>query len=293
MRSTSTTTIKDFLSINRFAESYNDIKHTAGEYNPLLEKKTIDLSIQSQYTIKRAQEDINNILEAEKNFNKRTGPRIGDYINLPDGQQTTITHIWEDGQIQTGNRGSCHLTKSGYISRSGSLDTGLKAEDIQPTTETKKGLIWSWHQNLSGGGRGVYFNITFKVYKTVKGANLDGCPEVKELKRQKNIAKSETITRINGNGQEYTLPMPEIHIINPPQELEKKFIKGAKFVICGINFFTNPLGNGQGQPMAKDQINKLLKRYKFSGTYYNNGSHHNTLFLRALKGPETQYLTLK
>ena len=57
----------------------------------------------------------------------------------------------------------------------------LLKNDLILTNETKLSQIWIFHQGHSGGGRGVHYNIPFKVYKTKKEADLSGIPQIKKL----------------------------------------------------------------------------------------------------------------
>lgn len=165
-----------FLELNRYSNSYYQyIKLPQGDYNPYLDRPNLKFEDQNERTIEKALNDINLIKEAEQEYKKRKGFKIGEVIKLPNGKSTHITHIWDDGQIQTGHLGSCHLSRNGYISRSGSLDSGLKASALIPTKETEKHNIWIFQNRRSGANRAVYFPIEFNVYKVKDGADFSGC----------------------------------------------------------------------------------------------------------------------
>ena len=269
--------LKNFLTLNRWANSYAyNLKQAEGDYNPYLQPKEIDINIQPESLINNALKDLQIIKSREQEYNKIKGLRIGDFIHLPDNTYTQITHIWnQDGQVQTGNNGSMHLG-SGYISRSGSLDSGLNAKDLILTEETKQGTIWIFHKGFSGANRGVNYKINFRVYKTKPGADLSGIPQIEALKKQKIIEQSETITRINGNGQEYTMHMPEIIIIRGAAD--RKLKRGETINISSLKFVSDSY-HLKAQPMKLKQINNLLKHNNFKGEFYNNASNKNKLYL--------------
>ena len=285
--------IQDFLGINRSTNSYAYDLDYEFEWDTR-KQKPIDLKKQSETVLKNAKEDLKYFFNAANEYEKREGFKIGAKIELPDGSHTYITHVWSD-TVQTGNQGSCFLSKCGHISRSGGLDSGLKKSDLILTEKTDKILVWFWHMGWSGANRGVNYYLPVQVYKTKKGCDLSGIPQIAENKRQKLIAKSETITRINGNGQPYTMHMPELRIIKPhPQYTEK--IKDLKsFVLAGLRFDVMCNGIAKCQPMKKAEIDKLLSMYDFKGTFYNNCGSKNTLYLEDLnqcKGYNSRYTKL-
>lgn len=166
-----------FLELNRYSKSYyNSIKLPKGDFNPYTDRPALQFEDQDGHTIKKALEDIKSIKEAEKMYNNRLGFKVGEVIELPNGKSTYITHVWkEDGQIQTGPAGSCHLSENGYISRSGSLDSGLNASDLIPTEKKESLNVWIFHRRSAGASRAVYFPIKVNVYKVKEGADWSGC----------------------------------------------------------------------------------------------------------------------
>lgn len=88
----------------------------------------------------------------------------------------------------------------------------------------------------------------------------------------------ETITMINGNKQEYTLPLPVIVI-------QDKFINDMALAHIKENTgleFTRAVWRGyEAQPTESSQIAALFLTYNFKTRYYDNGSCKNTLFLKS------------
>ena len=275
--------VKQFLQTNLFTESYRSINHEY-EYNG---KNIIDFNIQHESVIKKAERDLILIKDRIKNYHNRQGFKVGEFIHLPDGQKVIISHIWDD-TVQTSGGGSMHLNSGGGISFSGGLDSGIKKTDLILTEEFDSGQIWIFHEGLSGGNRGIHYKMPFRVYKTKTGADLTGIPQVAELKKQKLIDKAEKITRINGNGQEYILPVPEIQI----NELGKDLKFGECLKISGLKF-VKKYWNLQTQPMKVEQVNRLLRWNNFKGTFYNNGTYKNVLILTPNDGLSQRYTQLK
>lgn len=106
-------------------------------------------------------------------YNKRRGPRVGDFLRNPDGTFTRFTHDWGD-HIQTGGGSNSFYLGNGYCSYSGSLDTGIMKADIVRTKETKKGMIWFFNEGWSGPNRAVHYEVDFRVFDIKEGADISG-----------------------------------------------------------------------------------------------------------------------
>jgi hypothetical protein len=116
-------------------------------------------------------------------FNARTGPRVGDYIRLPDlhpklGKWTRFTHHHGD-LVQTGGGvHSSYYLGHGYLSYSGGLDRGVKPDTLLPTAETKDGSVWFFDGEQAGAGRGVDFMAPMRVFTLREGADIRGISEL-------------------------------------------------------------------------------------------------------------------
>lgn len=108
---------------------------------------------------------LNNRIEQ---WNKRQGPRVGDYIQMLDGTVRRFTHDWGN-TIQTetpGNKfGSSFYFGNGYMEFSGGLDRAIPKEQIRATTETKDGYAWFFHHDWKTAHNGVHFNVPCRVYQ--------------------------------------------------------------------------------------------------------------------------------
>lgn len=216
--------------------------------------------------------------ESEQAFNLRPGPRVGDYLRLPYGLFTRFTHNWgkEINQIQTGGgSGSYHLSKNGFISYSGGLDSGVKHTDLIESIERKQGFIWIWDKGMSGADRGVDMQIYFRVFDLLPGADLSGLPQITEHETQQIKNKAEKIILINGNDQSYILPLPEIHI---NQDNINNIALNHIFENTGLHFVRRAWSY-VCQPMESRQIVALLMSYNFKTRFFNNSTSQNELHL--------------
>lgn len=106
----------------------------------------------------------------ERAFNEMPGPRVGDFLRVPEGV-LRFTHDWGDA-IQTTVRpshpcngdGSFYLAE-GNVSFSGSLDSSISKELLRDTGETLEGSFWFFHHDFWGAGNGVYFRIPCRVFE--------------------------------------------------------------------------------------------------------------------------------
>ena len=110
-------------------------------------------------------------------WNKREGPRVGDFVIFPDGAFRRFTHDWGDDIQTTITRRidtSFHMFKDGYLSFSGSLDPAIpKARLWLQKDMVREGLIWFFHHDIAGESRGVNAKIPCRVYQYRKDV---ACP---------------------------------------------------------------------------------------------------------------------
>jgi len=114
------------------------------------------------------QEILNNRIEL---WDKRNGPRVGDYIQMLDGTMRRFTHDWDD-TIQTttpGDKfGSSFYFGKGYMEFSGGLDRAIPKDKITATNETKDGRAWFFHHDWATAHNGVDFNVPCRVYRQIE-----------------------------------------------------------------------------------------------------------------------------
>lgn len=86
----------------------------------------------------------------------------------------------------------------------------------------------------------------------------------------------ETITRINGNGKEYTTELPKLVMHGYTNDGALAHIKentGLDFVKTAWNY--------EAQPETSNQITALFLTYNFKTRYYNNATFKNELHLKS------------
>ncbi len=131
------------------------------------------------YSIEKLEEVITNDLtlfeKIEKSLQKADKPNEGDFVEF-DGNISRLSRIHENGTIQLSNSIGVFVSE-GYSQASGCIwDPEIKIErerltlkNLEPTSMFKKGRCWKFSGNEAGGGRGVYFEINFKVWNLGKG----------------------------------------------------------------------------------------------------------------------------
>ena len=104
-------------------------------------------------------------------WQKLTGPRVGDFVHMPDGTLRRFTHHWGDGlQTTCGGTHPCAGNQSfyfggEYMSFSGSLDSLIPLARIADTGECKDGSVWFFHHNHMTAHNGVHAKIPCRVYR--------------------------------------------------------------------------------------------------------------------------------
>lgn len=269
--------LKAHLTLNASTESY---RHLPGNF----EKRDgvwacwIDWDKVKDYHITGAKKNLELLAERVAAFDKREGPRVGDYLSLPHGIMTRFTHDWEDSLQIGGGSGSYYLG-NGYLSYSGGLDPSIEKKYMVLTDKKEDGMVWFFHEGSSGGGRGVHFYIPFRVFKLVDGYDTSKIWMVQRKEQQMYRDRAETITRVNGNGQEYTLPVPEIRI---QQGITEEQIQQIEKV-SGLKFTKGPYNEYWVQPLKISEYSAVKDYCKWEATYYNNSTFHNTLYLKLPK----------
>jgi hypothetical protein len=119
------------------------------------------------------QKNMHLFIKRRDKYNRRKGPREGDWVIEKNGKISRITYIWTDEkgipfQIQTGGSkyGSFYLG-NGYISYSGSLDHGHKPNKLRMLKRKMEGQVWFFKDNMWGAHRSVDFMMEFRVFKVI------------------------------------------------------------------------------------------------------------------------------
>lgn len=106
------------------------------------------------------------LAERQAEWDKRTGPRVGDFVRMLDGTLRRFAYDW-GVSLQTTCKGydaSFYFFGSG-MSFSGSLAPSIPRASIEDTGETMEGAAWFFHHNQPGAGRGVRFLVKCRVWR--------------------------------------------------------------------------------------------------------------------------------
>ena len=100
------------------------------------------------------------------------GPRIGDFVKMPDSTLRRFTHDWGDDIQTTTPRfsGGSFYLGNGCASYSGALDAAILKTKIKNTGKTRDGAFWFFHHDFSTAHNGVHFTIPCRIFEYQKAA---------------------------------------------------------------------------------------------------------------------------
>jgi hypothetical protein len=101
-------------------------------------------------------------------WQKVDGPRVGDFVHMPDGSLRRFTHDWgDDIQTTCGSfPGDVSFYFGGdYMSFSGSLDPAIEKAKLTDTGETRDGKAWFFHHDWAKAHNGVSVMVPCRVYR--------------------------------------------------------------------------------------------------------------------------------
>jgi hypothetical protein len=74
-------------------------------------------------------------------FNKRQGPRVGDFVIMPKGAYRRFAYDWgEEMQIADNDAATFFFTKDGYMDFKGGLDLAIPKTKLVLTDVVKQGV---------------------------------------------------------------------------------------------------------------------------------------------------------
>ena len=98
------------------------------------------------------------------------GPRVGDFVEMPDGTLRRFTYDWgEDIQTTCLNfgEGSHYLCDNGVASYSGALDRAIPKAEIIPLEGEHPGRFWIFHHDIPAAHNGVDVVLPCRIYRHV------------------------------------------------------------------------------------------------------------------------------
>jgi hypothetical protein len=108
-------------------------------------------------------------------WDKRTGPRVGDFVHMLDGTLRRFTHDHGDGLQTTCGKAelACDVSfyfGKGYMDFSGSLDPQVARTALVDTGETMIGRAWFFHHDHVCAHSGVYMDVPCRVFRQTEVA---------------------------------------------------------------------------------------------------------------------------
>lgn len=98
-------------------------------------------------------------------YNKKKGPRVGDWLRRKDGSMSRLTHDWGDSIQDGGGRYGRFYLGHGYLSYSGSLNPSVPVSKMVDTGDDKAGSVWFFKDNEVRAHNGIEADIMQRVYE--------------------------------------------------------------------------------------------------------------------------------
>jgi len=112
----------------------------------------------------------------EKDLLQTKEPKNGDFVEYEDGKFARICSLYDNNTFQLSNEIGVYVSDGGCTQVSGCAwdpeievdEQRLKLKNLSLTKKTKKGECWTFSGGIAGGDRGVWFEISFKVWSLCK-----------------------------------------------------------------------------------------------------------------------------
>lgn len=104
-------------------------------------------------------------------WQQRSGPRVGDFVQMPDNTMRRFTHDWgDDIQTTVGAQHPCNGDASfyfgaGFMSFSGSLDRAINKVALREIGHDRLGRCWFFHHDFPQAHSGVDVQVPCRVYE--------------------------------------------------------------------------------------------------------------------------------
>ncbi len=113
------------------------------------------------------------LAERMNKYNDIPGCRVGDWIREHNGHMTRATYDWNNLEETTdimqhgGSEYGQYYLGNGYLSYSGSLDTGIKKNQLKQTDEVKFGKVWFFIDDYHTANNSIEYMVPFRVFEVV------------------------------------------------------------------------------------------------------------------------------
>ncbi|MCT7647521.1 hypothetical protein [Aliarcobacter butzleri] len=164
---------------NKMAMTYEELVNYINSEKTGIAKGYNFQYLRDTFSLDKVKKIINNDLkhfeEIERTLLQKTEPIEGDWVKY-DGGISRLSRIHSNGSIQLSENIGVYVCHNGSEASGCTWDSDidldkdlLKIENLIPTNELKEGKCWMFSELESGGGRGVYHNINFRVWELKGG----------------------------------------------------------------------------------------------------------------------------
>ncbi len=151
----------------------NAFKRKPLKFMTLEEFRELNSHFYNAHTAAQHSENDFDLLTTRINeLNHHEGPRVGDFVIMPDETVLRFTHHWSGSdynELQTTVPGcgdqSFYLSKHGFCDFSGSLSDALPVSQLEDTLENRPGRVWFFHDDYARAHNAVHATVPFRVYR--------------------------------------------------------------------------------------------------------------------------------
>lgn len=101
----------------------------------------------------------------------KAGPRVGDFLKMPNGDMRRFAHHWGDSiqpnDPRFGGEGRFYLHSNGAAEYSGSLASAIPVNLIGETSESHEGRFWIFHHDQAKAHNGVTVTLPCRVFTII------------------------------------------------------------------------------------------------------------------------------
>ena len=98
-------------------------------------------------------------------FNEIDGPRVGDFVQMPDGDFRRFCHDWgKEIQITPSEHCGSFNIDGGHCDYSGSLEPSIEKRFLRFSHSFKLGRVWFFKDAIPAGHSGIDAEIPCRVF---------------------------------------------------------------------------------------------------------------------------------
>lgn len=123
--------------------------------------------VSEQAIIQQVNKDFELIHKFLGLYEQRSGPRVGDFLQVAPDRYTRFSHAWGT-VLYAGSVFDSYYLGKGYITYSGSCGRVYEKKQVTLTGQSMEGRIWTFSNNWQGAGRGIHLTVPLRVFKLVQ-----------------------------------------------------------------------------------------------------------------------------